>query len=96
MLSYIDNVKAILECNFAGFKEEIIDNACKRIGELSQGQRHGNWIVYKDREGKTRRCKCDRCGYETGSYTWTNPNFCAECGAKMESVVQKMESEDKE
>lgn len=24
-------IKAILECYFAGFKEEIIDNCCKRI-----------------------------------------------------------------
>lgn len=45
----------------------------------------GRWIVYKDCEGKTRRCVCDRCGYKTGEYTWKNPNFCANCGAKMES-----------
>lgn len=25
------NLKAILECYFAGFQEEIIDRACKRI-----------------------------------------------------------------
>lgn len=28
------NVKAILECNFAGFKDEIIENACKLICNL--------------------------------------------------------------
>ena len=27
------NIRAILECNFAGFKEEIIDSACNRILE---------------------------------------------------------------
>ena len=43
----------------------------------------GHWIVYEDCEGKTRRCVCDRCGHETGDYTWKNPNFCEECGAKM-------------
>lgn len=30
-MTYEQNVKAILESNFAGFKEEIIDIACKRI-----------------------------------------------------------------
>lgn len=26
-----ENIKAILECNFPGFKDELIENACKRI-----------------------------------------------------------------
>ena len=30
-MTYEQNVKAILETNFAGFKEEIIDIACERI-----------------------------------------------------------------
>lgn len=34
MLSYVDNVKAILECHFPGFKGEIIDNACTMICKL--------------------------------------------------------------
>ncbi len=33
-MTYKDNVKAILECFFSGFKEEIIDSACDRILEL--------------------------------------------------------------
>ena len=34
-MTYEQNVKAILESNFAGFKEEIIDIACQRICELA-------------------------------------------------------------
>lgn len=30
-MTYKDNITAILECNFPGFKQEIIDNACNRI-----------------------------------------------------------------
>ena len=30
-MTYEQNVEAILESNFVGFKEEIIDNACERI-----------------------------------------------------------------
>lgn len=32
-MTYKENIKAILECSFAGFKEEIIDSACNRILE---------------------------------------------------------------
>jgi predicted Zn-ribbon and HTH transcriptional regulator len=49
----------------------------------------GHWIVKKDCEGKTRKCICDKCGYETGKYTWKNPNYCAECGASMINILMK-------
>lgn len=32
-MTYKENIKAILECYFPGFKEEIIDSACSRILE---------------------------------------------------------------
>ena len=32
-ITYKENIKAILECYFTGFKEEIIDSACNRILE---------------------------------------------------------------
>ena len=32
-MTYKDNITAILECYFTGFKEEIIDSACNRILE---------------------------------------------------------------
>lgn len=53
------------------------------IEALEQEPKTGHWIIYKDCEGKTRQCTCDQCGYKTGKYTWHNPNFCANCGARM-------------
>jgi hypothetical protein len=55
------------------------------IKALEQEPQTGHWIVYADCEGKTRRCVCDRCGHKTGEYTWKNPNYCSNCGARMES-----------
>ena len=37
-MTYEENVRAILECNFAGFKDEIIDRAVKMIMELEPKQ----------------------------------------------------------
>lgn len=34
-MTYKENIRAILECNFNGFKDEIIDAACDRILEQS-------------------------------------------------------------
>ena len=56
-----------------------------------QEPKTGHWIVSMDCEGKTRQCTCNLCGYETGKYTWKNPNFCEDCGAKM---VEQQESEE--
>ena len=55
----------------------------------------GKWIVSKDCEGKTRRCTCNLCGYETGQYTWKNPNFCEDCGAKMEGETDDEKANNK-
>lgn len=66
-------------------KGENLEEIISQLPPVTLQQKTGNWIVYKGCEGKTRRCKCDRCGYETGDYTWTNPNFCSNCGIKMES-----------
>lgn len=33
-MTYEENVRAILECNFAGFKKSIIDTACRNICRL--------------------------------------------------------------
>ena len=64
-------------------KSEIY-RAVIKLPPVTPKPKTGKWTVYKDCEGKTRRCVCDQCGYETGKYTWRNPNFCEECGAKME------------
>lgn len=39
-----ENIRAILECNFAGFKEEIIDTAVKKIAEIES-----RWIPVSER-----------------------------------------------
>ena len=41
-MTYKENVTAILECNFAGFKQEIIDTAVNNILTLSENK--GKWI----------------------------------------------------
>jgi hypothetical protein len=46
MLTYKQNVKAILECIFAGYKDELIENACKRICALTKEQNYMR--VYED------------------------------------------------
>ncbi|MBO4703926.1 MAG: hypothetical protein J5617_03785 [Bacilli bacterium] len=45
-------------------------------------ERKGKWIVWKDCEGKTRELTCSDCGCKRR--TWVNPNYCEDCGAKME------------
>ena len=35
-MTYRQNVKAILECIFVGFKDELIEVACERICELKE------------------------------------------------------------
>lgn len=77
-----DNVKAILECNFAGFKDEIIENATERITDLHITERCGRWI-HLDSDTDI----CSECAY------WRNKNeqglisrytYCPNCGARME------------
>ena len=46
-MTYKQNITAILECNFAGFTQEIIDNAVDCIMALSENRRE--WILVSDR-----------------------------------------------
>jgi len=64
------------------------------IEALEQKPKIGHWIVSMDCEGKTRQCTCDLCGYETGKHTWKNPNFCEDCGAKMEGEENEDRSDE--
>lgn len=43
-MTYKENITAILECCFAGFKKEIIDSACNRILEQEP-----KWIPVSER-----------------------------------------------
>lgn len=44
-------------------------------------RKKGEWIIYRDCEGKSRRCTCSLCGHT--EYSWENPNYCENCGAEM-------------
>lgn len=87
MLTYEQNVKAILECTFAGFKDELIENACKMICTLNDSEKPktGHWIELDD---KSAVCSC--CCKNNILYG----DFCKWCGAKMQEV-KEIESEDK-
>lgn len=48
-MTYKQNITAILECYFAGFKEEIIDSACNRILEQKLEQEpKTDWITVSE------------------------------------------------
>lgn len=87
-MTYKENIKAILECCFAGFKEEIIEAACNRILEIEQ--KTGHWIMtsdyYTGAYGTIDYVKCSCCGKDS----LEEGNFCPNCGAKM---VEPYESE---
>lgn len=80
-MTYKENIKAILECCFAGFKEEIIEAACNRILEIEQ--KTGHWIMtsdyYTGAYGTIDYVKCSCCGKDS----LEEGNFCPNCGAKM-------------
>ena len=56
-MTYKENITAILECYFSGFKKEIIDSACNRILE-QEPKGHWEWLT----ENKYR---CSNCKHET-------------------------------
>ena len=94
MLSFEENVRAILECNFAGMKDEFIDIATQRIVEL-QPQKTGVWLMPDKYYSPKIWRKCSACGkhidifskydgFNGVSYTKRTANYCNVCGAKME------------
>lgn len=90
MMTYKENVKAILECFFTGFKEEIIDSACDRILDIQQKPpKTAHWIEHNPKDGLSwvgPMYECSRCH----CYAASESNFCPRCGSKM----TEQESED--
>lgn len=88
-MSHKTNIRAILECHFAGFKDEIIDSACERILE-QESEKIGHWIS----EDGEYNIACPECGQY-----WSCDGHakifkrCFNCGSRM---VPLKESEDKE
>lgn len=85
------NVRSILESNFAGFKDEIIDVAVKNIMALSENK--GEWIFYDEefyQQGRFasvhhRIKECSICHHKIADFVG-NMNFCPNCGAMMKGV----------
>lgn len=87
-MTYKENITAILECYFTGFKKEIIDSACNRI--LEQEPKTGHWKVKSFHE-----VFCDNCGFDFDIMRndfIDKMYFCPNCGCRM---VEPQESEDK-
>lgn len=87
MLTYEQNVKAVLECIFAGYKDELIEDACKMICALKcfekQEQKPGHWIY----DGRNKICS--ECNFKIDTWHDTDIggkrlNYCLKCGVKME------------
>lgn len=55
-MTHNENITAILECYFTGFKKEIIDSACNRI--LEQDPKTD--VLYKIREEIDSHCSDNR------------------------------------
>lgn len=62
-MTYEEDVRAILETNFAGFKEQIIDIAAKKIMALEQQSRflmHSDGSIEQiEQSNSNEDCKCD-------------------------------------
>ena len=79
-MTYKENIRAILECYFTGFKKEIIDSVCNRI--LEQEPKTGHWI---DLDEKSAVCSC--C-YRNNTLFG---DYCKWCGAKMIEPQERSE-----
>lgn len=92
-MTYKENITAILECYFTGFKEEIIDSACNRILEqqppITPKEKTGKWIDEKWHVLDLIGVTCSNCNVVESRFS----AYCPNCGARM---VKSQESEDKE
>ncbi len=84
-----ENIRAILECNFTGYKDEIIDIAIKNIMSLSdiENQKTGHWIKHENPNlGQCMRVtyECSYCKVWLGCEYFVRKSYCPNCGAKME------------
>lgn len=86
-MTHRENIRAILECYFAGYKEEIIESACNRIleQESETGQKKGHWIAS---DIPNEEYVCSECGGASWYYDYQahikRSDFCPNCGAKMQ------------
>ena len=91
MLTYEENVKAILECCFPGYKEELINDACKSICALKCTKKQARWIPteydgYADGNPVYNKWECSKCGWEHSGDKESLTAFCPNCGFEMLEV----------
>lgn len=88
-MTHKENITAILECYFTGFKDEIIESACNRILE-QEPTRTGYWVkTPKPVMGDVYMWYCDKCEhqvYQNISKDYPSEKYCPNCGAKMEET----------
>ena len=71
-----ENIKAILECNFSGFRDEYIEFATNKIMEIIDKRQPGKWIT----DINPYLVFCNNCMRSNGN---RQDNFCPCCGAYM-------------
>lgn len=87
-------IRAILECNFAGFKEEIIETAVKKIMEYDatvEPIKLGKWARHTvhraDGSWYYSGVECSVCGNQENG-RMRKYNYCPNCGARMREVTE--------
>lgn len=94
-MTYKENITAILECYFTGFKNELIESACNRI--LEQEPKTGHWIsdaIQGEIDGQiVKAFICSECGaisvFRITDGKIVNGDLCPNCGAKMAESENK-------
>lgn len=84
-----NNIRAILETNFAGFREDIIESAVKMIMGLEA--RHGQWIdcgLYSSHL-LHHEWECSSCHGHVIDIGRPWYVYCPNCGAKMRNEEDK-------
>lgn len=86
-MTYKENVRAILECHFSGFKEELIEEAADRINELDRtggkpSISHWKGNLFFGRYVTEARFVCSNCDGQLNIMT----RYCPSCGCRMEDV----------
>lgn len=92
MMGYRNNVKAVLETCFAGFKDELIEAATDRICNLKERPLYmvkaDGSIEPLQKTGKWRKAAglygCPFCSLVTNYNGYEFYDYCPNCGAKLE------------
>ena len=88
MMTYEQNIKVIIESIFAGYNDELIEDACKKICALNDSEKPktGHWIPMGLVDANdNRNYECSECHHgDTHAKNQIVP-YCWYCGAKMES-----------